>query len=344
MASIALESVVCSYGETPVLRGVDLVIADGELHTVLGPSGCGKTTTLRLIAGFLQPDAGRILVDGREVTDLPPEKRRMGVVFQNYALFPQMTVAQNVAYGLKVARRPKAEVARAVGEYLDLVGLAEVADRNAMELSGGQQQRVALARALAPEPRVLLLDEPLSNLDAELRQRMREEIRRIQRQVGVTTLFITHDQQEALALSDTVSVMHDGAIVQTGSPREVYEHPADAFVAAFTGEVNRLRGLGSDGGDALVRPEALRLVPAAKAGPRALACGRVVSVRYEGFAIQYQVACEDTVGAGALVRPAAVGGRAANAESPGLVVTVLALNDGRSPFFAEGDAVAVERP
>ena len=326
MASIILESVTCSYGETPVLRGVDLVIADGELHTVLGPSGCGKTTTLRLIAGFLRPDAGRILVDGREVTDLPPEKRRMGVVFQNYALFPQMTVAQNVAYGLKVARRPKAEVARAVGEYLDLVGLAEVADRNAMELSGGQQQRVALARALAPGPRVLLLDEPLSNLDAELRQRMREEIRRIQRQVGVTTLFITHDQQEALALSDTVSVMHDGAIVQTGSPREVYEHPADAFVASFTGEVNRLRGLGSDGADLLARPESLRLTP--ERTSRTLLRGSVAAVRYEGFATRYEVAPEGCDGA-------------ASADCAPL--SVLALNDGRAPSFAVGDAVFVEQ-
>ena len=324
MADIALESVTCSYGGAPVLRGVDLTIADGELHTVLGPSGCGKTTTLRLIAGFLRPDSGRILMDGADITHLPPEKRRMGVVFQNYALFPQMTVAQNVAYGLKVARRPKADAARAVADYLDLVGLADLADRNAMELSGGQQQRVALARALAPEPRVLLLDEPLSNLDAELRQRMREEIRRIQRQVGVTTLFITHDQQEALALSDAVSVMHAGVIAQTGAPREVYEHPVDAFVAAFTGEVNRIPGAGPDGGEALVRPEALRL--AAEPGPRALLTGRVAVARYEGFATRYEVVCE---GAGE--------GAAA------LRVGVLMLNDGRSPVFAAGDAVAVER-
>ena len=320
MATIALESVTCSYGDAPVLRGMSLVIADGELHAVLGPSGCGKTTTLRLIAGFLEPDGGRVLVDGRDVAGLPPERRRMGVVFQNYALFPQMTVAQNVAYGLKVARRPRDEVARAVGEHLDLVGLADVADRNVTELSGGQQQRVALARALAPGPEVLLLDEPLSNLDAELRQRMRDEVRRIQRQVGVTTLLITHDRQEALSLADTVSVMHEGRIAQTGSPREVYEHPADAFVAAFTGEVSRLPGAAPDGGDLLVRPEALRLSPAPAA--RALARGRVEAARYEGFAIRYEVALD-----------AGAGG----------VATVLALNDGRSPVFAVGDAVAVER-
>lgn len=283
MAHIALQEISASYGSHEVIHHISFDIADGDLHTLLGPSGCGKSTTLRLIAGFLAPDSGTILLNGRDITHLPPEKRAMGIVFQNYALFPNMSVAQNVAYGLKVDRRPKAEITKIVDQYLEITGLGDFANRNVMELSGGQQQRVAIARALAPAPQVLLLDEPMANLDAELRERMRDEIRRIQHQVGVTTLFITHDQQEALALSDTISVMHEGTIVQTGSPHDIYEDPVNDYVAHFMGKVNTFTT--SKDTPLYARPETLTLT--AEPTNNTLTRAQITSKRYLGFATEY---------------------------------------------------------
>lgn len=283
MAHIALQEISVSYGSHEVIHHISFDIADGNLHTLLGPSGCGKSTTLRLIAGFLAPDSGTILLNGRDITHLPPEKRAMGIVFQNYALFPNMSVAQNVAYGLKVDRRPKAEITKIVDQYLEITGLGDFANRNVMELSGGQQQRVAIARALAPAPQVLLLDEPMANLDAELRERMRDEIRRIQHQVGVTTLFITHDQQEALALSDTISVMHEGTIVQTGSPHDIYEDPINDYVAHFMGKINTFTT--PEGTPLYARPETLTL--ATESTSNTLTRAQITSKRYLGFATEY---------------------------------------------------------
>lgn len=283
MAHIALQEISASYDSHEVIHHISFDIADGNLHTLLGPSGCGKSTTLRLIAGFLAPDSGTILLNGRDITHLPPEKRAMGIVFQNYALFPNMSVAQNVAYGLKVDRRPKAEITKIVDQYLEITGLGDFANRNVMELSGGQQQRVAIARALAPAPQVLLLDEPMANLDAELRERMRDEIRRIQHQVGVTTLFITHDQQEALALSDTISVMHEGTIVQTGSPHDIYEDPINDYVAHFMGKINTFTT--PEGTPLYARPETLTL--ATESTSNTLTRAQITSKRYLGFATEY---------------------------------------------------------
>ncbi len=238
MSDISIKDLTFSYGGQDVLKNINLEIKDGELHSLLGLSGCGKTTLLRLVAGFLTPTSGKIYIDGKDVTNLAPEKRSMGIVFQNYALFLHMTVAENVAYGLKVDKVSKEEVSKRVDEYLDLVNMTEFRDRNVRELSGGQQQRVALARALARGVNVLLLDEPMSNLDISLREKMRAELRKIQQQIGITTLLITHEQSEALSISDTVSVMNEGVIEQTGTPYEIYETPKTEFTRTFIGEMN----------------------------------------------------------------------------------------------------------
>ncbi|HUZ16753.1 MAG TPA: ABC transporter ATP-binding protein, partial [Spirochaetia bacterium] len=215
----------------------NFTVAPGELVTLLGPSGCGKTTTLRMVAGFELPSSGRILIGDEDVTLLPPNKRDTATVFQSYGLFPHMNVSANVAYGLKIRKISGPEIRRKVGETLDLVGLGELADRAPGKLSGGQQQRVALARSLIVEPSVLLLDEPLSNLDALLREQMRVEIRRIQKSLGITTIYVTHDRIEAMSLSDRVIVMKDGEIMQIGAPEEIYENPDSQFVAGFVGKV-----------------------------------------------------------------------------------------------------------
>lgn len=218
----------------------DLRVKDGEFLTLLGPSGCGKTTTLRIIAGFEKPDSGEILFDGKSVNELPPYERGIGIVFQDYALFPHMSVFKNVAFGLEMRRLPKAEIERRVKWALELVGLKGFENRYPEQLSGGQQQRVALARALVVEPQVLLLDEPLSNLDAKIRERLRGEIRRIQRELGITTIYVTHDQEEAMAISDRIAVMNVGKLEQVGSPLELYYRPKTEFVARFLGLSNIL--------------------------------------------------------------------------------------------------------
>jgi ABC-type Fe3+/spermidine/putrescine transport system ATPase subunit len=234
-AVVALEAVSRRYGAVRALDGIDLAVYEGELLSLLGPSGCGKTTTLNVIGGFVTPDAGRVLLDGADVTGLPAWRRGLGVVFQSYALFPHMSVADNVAFGLRERGVARAEIPARVAEALALVRLPEAANLMPAQLSGGMQQRVALARALVIRPRVLLLDEPLAALDRKLRESMRAELKEIQRAVGITTIFVTHDQQEALGLSDRVAVMHRGRIEQLGPPREVYERPATAFVADFIG-------------------------------------------------------------------------------------------------------------
>ncbi len=245
--AVQLEGLSRRYGNVQALDGLDLELAPGELVALLGPSGCGKTTALRLLAGLDDADSGRLLVDGRDITNVPANRRDMGMVFQAYSLFPHLTAGENVEFGLQLRNRQGGERRRRAAEMLELVGIAAHRDRYPHQLSGGQQQRVALARALAIQPQVLLLDEPLSALDAKVRVQLRDEIRRIQIEVGTTTLFVTHDQEEALALADRVGVMSAGRLEQLGPPAEVYQRPVSAFVADFVGLSNRLPGQVSGG-------------------------------------------------------------------------------------------------
>jgi putative spermidine/putrescine transport system ATP-binding protein len=298
---VRLEGLSRHYGPVVALDRLDLTLGPGELIALLGPSGCGKTTTLRLLAGLEDADTGRIIVGGKDVTGLSAAKRDMGMVFQAYSLFPHMTVRQNVGFGLLMRKVSTARRDKRALEMLDLVGLSVQADRYPHQLSGGQQQRVALARALAIEPQVLLLDEPLSALDAKVRAQLRDEIRRIQLEVGITTLFVTHDQEEALAIADRVGVMRDGRLEQLAPPTEVYSRPATSFVAEFVGLSNRLAGE-VKGGEvtvrgitlplverdvpdgqvmALIRPEAVTLASdaAAETGPLT---GTVIAVTFLG--------------------------------------------------------------
>jgi putative spermidine/putrescine transport system ATP-binding protein len=306
------------FGDGPsAVAGVDLEAARGEFLTLLGPSGCGKTTVLRMIAGLVPPTAGRIAVAGADITTLPAHRRNMGLVFQNYALFPHLSVVRNVAFGLEMRGLARAATEKRVREALRLVRLGDLAQRMPRELSGGQQQRVALARALVIEPSVLLLDEPLSNLDAKLREELRDEIREIQRRIGITTVFVTHDQAEALTLSDRVAVMNAGRTEQVGSPREIYERPASEFVAAFIGRTNRIAVRGASGrlavdgtttlrapaplaegalATAMIRPHRIRLAgggpdaqPASAEGERNEVAARVTKVVFAGDVVQYEV-------------------------------------------------------
>jgi putative spermidine/putrescine transport system ATP-binding protein len=281
-----------SYGDVAAVDGVDLAVAPGEFFTLLGPSGSGKTTTLRLIAGFERPDSGRILLSGRDVTGRPPYDRDVNTVFQDYALFPHMTVEQNVGYGLMVKSVRKAERAQRVGEALEMVRLAGLGRRRPAQLSGGQRQRVALARAIVNRPRVLLLDEPLGALDLKLRQEMQLELKRIQQEVGITFIYLTHDQEEALTMSDRLAVFRDGHIEQVGTPAGVYEHPESEFVAGFVGVSNVLE---RDGQRFTVRPEKIRLLnendePAAGSVSER---GRIREVVYVGMVTRYVVDLED---------------------------------------------------
>ena len=246
---LTLEALSKRYGDgPPAVAAVSLDVAPGEFIGLLGPSGCGKTTTLRMIGGLTPSTSGRVMVGGRDVTTLPPHKRDMGIVFQSYALFPHMDVAANVAFGLEMRGLKRADIAGKVAQALDLVQLGALAHRRPRELSGGQQQRVALARALVIEPAILLLDEPLSNLDAKLREEMRAEIHDIQKRLGITTIFVTHDQAEALAMCDRIAVMEKGRVAQLGTPHDIYEHPASEFVADFVGRSNRIAAeAGADG-------------------------------------------------------------------------------------------------
>ena len=256
MTRVTLDGVRKSYADTDAVVDIDLDVADGEFFTLVGPSGCGKTTTLRLLAGFEEPTEGAVRFDGEAMTGVPPEDREVGVVFQNYALFPHLSVRENVAYGLKF-HDPPGGVSREdrVADLLDLVDLSGLGDRDPGALSGGQQQRVALARALAPGPRLLLLDEPMSALDAQLRERLRLQVKEIQSELGITTVYVTHDQEEALSVSDRVAVLRDGRVEQVGTPREVYRRPATRFVASFVGDNNLFDGrvVGADDSRVVVR-------------------------------------------------------------------------------------------
>jgi iron(III) transport system ATP-binding protein len=254
MAKVKVEfqDIALAFGKTEVLRNISLAIEPGEFFALLGPSGSGKSTLLRVIAGFARPQSGRVLVDGRDISAVPPWKRDIGMVFQNYALWPHMTVQDNVAFGLEERRLPRNEVRRKVAAALDLVGLTELGARRPSQLSGGQQQRVALARTIAIEPKVLLLDEPLSNLDAKLRVHMRAELLALQRKLGVTTIFVTHDQEEALSISDRVAVLDAGVIQQIGTPVELFDRPANRFIANFVGTINLYAGTLTAGPDAML--------------------------------------------------------------------------------------------
>jgi ABC-type Fe3+/spermidine/putrescine transport system ATPase subunit len=321
---ITVAAVTKRFGAVIAVDGADLVVGDGELFTLLGPSGCGKTTLLRLLAGFYQPDAGSIRFGARVVSGLPPYERNIGMVFQNYALWPHMTVAGNVSYGLRLRRLPAAEIAARVAEGLRKVNLGGFEGRYPGQLSGGQQQRVALARALVLNPDILLLDEPLSNLDAKIRVQVRAEIRKLQRELGITTVYVTHDQEEALSLSDRVAVMRDGKVLQVGVPRELYERPRTRFVADFVGTNNLVPGRVAErrggglvvdtelgrleaiaGGEAAasercvlaIRPENVHI--SADGGPAAAGpvvgnrvAGRVALVSYLGNTLRYDVATD----------------------------------------------------
>ncbi|WP_050465295.1 ABC transporter ATP-binding protein [Herbaspirillum autotrophicum] len=248
MAKISIRNLKKQFGASVAVSDFSLDIEDGEMVAFLGPSGCGKTTTLRMVAGFIEPTAGTIEIGGQDVTRVPPHKRNAGMVFQRYALFPHMTIAENVAFGLEMHKVPKAERTVRVKQALDMVRLDAYADRYPRQLSGGQQQRVAIARALAIQPKVFLLDEPLSNLDAKLRVEVREEIRALQQRLGLTTIFVTHDQEEALTIADRLAIMHDGRIQQVGTASDLYERPQNRFVADFLGKMNFFDGaLTADG-------------------------------------------------------------------------------------------------
>jgi iron(III) transport system ATP-binding protein len=290
---IEISGVNLSYGATHVLKDVALSIRPGEFFAFLGPSGCGKTTLLRLIAGFAQAQTGKVLLDGQDVAPLPPWKRDVGMVFQSYALWPHMTVAKNVAFGLEERRLPRAEIDRRVSQALELVGLSAFAERRPAQLSGGQQQRVAVARTIAIEPKVLLLDEPLSNLDAKMRVSVRRELRALQQRLGLTTIFVTHDQEEANTICDRIAVMDAGTVQQVGTPMELYERPANLFVASFLGSANILDercGVPIPAGRRLVfRPQHAALSPAEGAALR----GPVTHREFLGATVRYAVRIGD---------------------------------------------------
>lgn len=285
MSSITLRRLTKRFGVVAAVQDLDLEIQEGELVTLLGPSGCGKTTTLRLIAGLEVPDAGEVLFSGRPVTGLPPERRNVGIVFQSYALFPHMTVWQNVAFGLEMRRESARLIRDRVGAILDRVQLRGLEDRYPHQLSGGQQQRVALARALVMNPAVLLLDEPLANLDARLREDMRFYIRQLQREVGITTVYVTHDQAEAMVLADRIAIMRDGRLQQIGPPEEIYRRPSSAWVAEFVGLSNFIPGrvAGRENGLLVVRTAAGTFTCAGQAetGADVLICVRPETLRFD---------------------------------------------------------------
>jgi spermidine/putrescine transport system ATP-binding protein len=321
---LAFQDVSKRYGSVRAVDRVSLTIRRGEFFSLLGPSGCGKTTLLRMLAGFEQPDSGRVLLDGQDITELPPNKRKVNTIFQNYALFPHLTVRDNIAFGLRIAKRPTREVTEETDRMLDLIQLTDQAAKRPDQISGGQKQRVAIARALINKPRVLLLDEPLAALDLKLRQRMLLELDTIHDQVGITFLYVTHDQGEAMSLSDRIAVMNNGRIEQLGSPTEIYEAPTSSFVAAFIGDTNIFDGsvtqtpepdycrLTIDGfpdvlcyndkkkrvGDLVhlsVRPEKFRLSTAQPQveGPHNVVRGKVEEVVYLGAQTKYLVRVQD---------------------------------------------------
>jgi putative spermidine/putrescine transport system ATP-binding protein len=329
MSHLILEGLGKSYGGVTAVEGLDLTVARGEFVSLLGPSGCGKTTTLQMIAGFVEVDRGRMLLDGGDLASVPPSKRGLGIVFQSYALFPHMTVAQNIGFGLEMRGIGKAEREQKTREAMALVGLKGFEERYPRRMSGGQQQRVALARALVIKPALLLLDEPLSNLDAKLREEMQGELRQIQRSVGTTTILVTHDQHEAMALSDRIVVMNQGRVEQIGAPDAVYGRPASAFVANFLGKTNVLKATADAHGTVSVDGFSVA-VPGAAAGPVTLA------VRPERLV----VAAAGTAGFAARIVSRVFQGShwLLAAESQAGALTLMRQNDGGA-VPAEGDAV-----
>jgi len=322
-AAIRLQSVTKIFdGHVVAVDDVTLDIEAGEFFALLGPSGCGKTTTLRMIAGFELPDTGRIHVGDKDITDLPVHRREMGMVFQSYALFPHRTVAENVAFGLRMREVPRAEIDKRVAAALSLVALTGLENRRPSQLSGGQQQRVALARALVVEPPVLLCDEPLGALDRKLRQQMQFELKELQKRLGVTLVFVTHDQEEALAMSDRIAVMNKGRIEQIGAPTEIYEKPRTRFVADFIGEINILE---EHGRPRALRPEKIKLV----APGAARAAGIVETANFLGGATLYRVRADD--GRALLARETHAGER--SPRKPGDAVGLM---------WSDSDAVALE--
>lgn len=342
-ATISLRELTKRFGDLVAVDDVDLDVDAGSLVCLLGPSGCGKTTTLRMIAGFEEPTAGRVLIGDEDVTTLPPYSRPTGMVFQSYALFPHMSVFDNMAYGLRAQRFAKDEIEERVRGAIELMELQGHEDKSPPQLSGGQQQRVALARALVVRPKVLLFDEPLSNLDAQLRVRMRGEIREVQRQLGITSVYVTHDQEEAFSIADQVAIMNKGKLMQMGTPRELYRRPANRFVAEFVGLSNivpvEVLESNPDGASVRVfgqtvrsrhappnlnrqasvvlRPEALGIADADQAGVPA----RVLTLAYIGPLARYEVALED-----------------------GTELTIDLTNPGPDQFYAAGTAVTVQLP
>ncbi|MGH9577851.1 MAG: ABC transporter ATP-binding protein [Terriglobales bacterium] len=290
--SVDIRNVALSYGATQVLRDISLEIRAGEFFALLGPSGSGKTTLLRLIAGFNQHQRGEVLIAGRDVSGTPPWKRDVGMVFQNYALWPHMTVDQNVAFGLEERKLQRNRIRERVAAALELVGLTGFGSRRPGQLSGGQQQRVALARTLAIEPQVLLLDEPLSNLDAKLRVQTRQELRRLQQRLGITTIFVTHDQEEALTTCDRIAVMDQGVIQQVGTPMDLFDHPVNRFVAGFVGSANIVKRAE---GDVAFRPHAvsLRVAPAQPTPGELSLQGAVDAFEFLGEFVRYDVLVGD---------------------------------------------------
>jgi putative spermidine/putrescine transport system ATP-binding protein len=302
LPAVRFDAVSRLFGDVAAVDTVSLEILDGEFFTLLGPSGSGKTTCLRMIAGFDQPTAGRIELHGKDVTPLPPYEREVNTVFQDYALFPHMTVEENIAYGLMIRRRPRPERRRRVAEMLELVRMPGLQQRKPSQLSGGQRQRVALARALILHPRVLLLDEPLGALDLKLRQQMQVELKGIQEQVGITFIYVTHDQEEALTMSDRIAVFSRGRIEQIGSPADLYERPASAFVAGFVGVSNLISGAAAQAitgspDTFSIRPEKIRiLAPGASApGGACTAAGTLRDVIYLGMYTRYLVSLEGSI-------------------------------------------------
>ena len=351
-SAISLEGVSKQFGTFEAVRGADFPIADGEFFTMLGPSGCGKTTTLRMIAGFEQPTSGRIRLRGVDVTDVAPNRRNVNMVFQHYALFPHMTVYDNVAFGLKLKKVPKAEERRRVGEILEIVALSGMEKRRPGQLSGGQQQRVALARALVNDPAALLLDEPLGALDVKLRRALQLELKRVQHETGTTFVYVTHDQEEALAMSNRIAVMNEGVVDQIGSPREIYEQPATPFVADFVGSLNALEvevaeivgdhciarfdagrivavAAGATTGSRVrvaVRPERVRIAPRGAgdvSDSGSWLAGTVAEIVYLGMLTQYHV----TTAAGHVVSHRMNDDDAPRVELGSLVVVAWAAED-----------------
>ncbi|WP_037062591.1 ABC transporter ATP-binding protein [Pseudonocardia acaciae] len=338
MSDVEITSVSKSFGRVRALREVSLTVAPGQFFSLLGPSGCGKSTLLRLIGGFERPDAGRIAIHGRDVTGVAPNRRPTALVFQRWALFPHMSAADNIGFGPRLKRLGRRERDARVGELLELVGLAGLGDRRPAQLSGGQQQRVALARALAISPKVLLLDEPLSSLDLKLRLQMQLELKRLQREVGTTFLYVTHDQGEALTMSDAIAVVNDGRLEQLGTPREIYDRPASGFVANFIGDTN-LFDVTPDG--TTLRAGGVSFVPPSMPAPAGAGCA--VSLRYERVRVGREVRAGNRFAG--RVREAIFSGASVRylVALDGGELTLFAdvAHDGGEPAFVRGEAVEV---